>query len=144
MISHEQDVVINRPVEAVFGFLTDLSAYPSWQKDIVEYRQTSPGPLTAGSTGVVVRNVMGFHDESTWRIAELVPNSLYVIKSTSGSLAYEITNSLHAEGAATHIHVRFQAEPTGLLKVAEPVMAGAIKQGFSEGYQNMKRILESA
>ena len=98
----------------------------------------------AGSTGVVVRSVMGFHDEPTWWIAEFVPNSLYVIKSTSGSLDYQITNSLHAEGGATHIHVRFQAEPTGLLKVAEPVMAGAIKQGFSDGYQNMKRILESA
>ncbi len=144
MISHEQDVVINRPVEAVFSFLTDLRTYPSWQKDIVEYRQTSPGPLTVGSTGVVVRNVAGFHDQSTWQVAELVPNSSYVIKSTSGSLAYKITNSLHAEGDATHIHVRFQAEPTGLLKIAEPVMAGMIKQGFSDGYQNLKRILESA
>jgi hypothetical protein len=39
--------------------------------------------------------------------------------------------------------VRFQAQPTGLLKIAEPVLAGAIKKDFEEGLQRLKALLES-
>lgn len=142
MITHEQEIVINRPVEAVFAYLTDVSTYPRWQPDLVEYRLTSAGPLAVGSTGVAVRNVMGHREESTWQVTELVPNAKCTVKSTSGSLAYEIANTLQPEGDFTRVIVRFEAQPTGLLKIAEPLMAGAAKKGFAEGYQNLKALLE--
>src|SRR5262249_24519277 len=77
MITHEEEIIINRPVEAVFAYLTDVSTYPRWQPDLIEYRLTSAGPLTTGSTGVAVRSVMGQRDESTWQVIELVPNARY-------------------------------------------------------------------
>ena len=40
--------------------------------------------------------------------------------------------------------MRFQAQPTGLLKIAEPVLAGAMKKDFEEGFQRLKALLESA
>lgn len=142
MITHEQEIVINRPVADVFAFLTDFANYPRWQEDLVEYRQTSAGPLTIGSTGSEVRNVLGHRQEATWQVTELKPNELYATRG-SGAFAYEIRNTFQAEGSATRVRVRFQGQPTGLLRVAEPLMAGAVTKGFSEGYENMKRLLEA-
>src|SRR5262249_24687247 len=124
-------------------YLTDVSTYPRWQPDLIEYRLTSAGPRTTGSTGVAVRSVMGQRDESTWQVIELVPNARYTVKSTSGPLAYEIATTLEPVGDSTRVSVRFQAQPTGLLKIAEPLLASAARKGFAEGYQKLKALLEA-
>ena len=41
MISFDLEITINRPVETVFAFVSDPSAYPQWQTAVVENRQTS-------------------------------------------------------------------------------------------------------
>lgn len=143
MITHELEIVINRPVEVVFAYLTDMTTYTRWQSQLVEYRQTSAGPLAVGSTGVAVRHMMGQRNESTWQVTELIPNTAYTVKSTSGPVAYEIAHTLQPAGSGARLHVRFQAQPTGLLKIAEPVMAGAIKGDLEEGYRQLKALLES-
>jgi uncharacterized protein YndB with AHSA1/START domain len=144
VITHELEMVIHRPVEVVFAYLTDVATYTRWQPGLVEYRQTSAGPLAVGSTGIAVRTVMGQRTESTWQVTELIPNTTYTVKGTSSPLAYEIAQTLQPAGGATQLHVRFQARPTGLLKIAEPVMAGAITRDFAAGYQHLKALLESA
>lgn len=143
MITHEFDILINRPAEDVFAALTDVTSYPRWQPGLVEYRQTSAEPLMVGSTGIEVRTVMGQRTESTWQVTELVSPTTCTVKSTSGTLAYEIAHLLQPADGGTQLHVRFQAQPTGLLKLAEPVLAGAITRDFAEGYQHLKALLES-
>ncbi|HEX9067458.1 MAG TPA: SRPBCC family protein [Ktedonobacterales bacterium] len=143
MITHEVDLQINRPVEAVFAYLTDVTTYTRWQSQLVDYRQTSAGPLAVGSTGIAVRTVMGQKNESTWQVTALVPNTTYTVKSTSGPLTYEIAHTLQPAGNSTRLHVHFQAQPTGLLKIAEPVMAGAIKRDLEDGHHQLKALLES-
>lgn len=143
MIAHELEIHIHRPVEVVFASLTDVTTYTRWQSGLVEYRQTSAGPLAVGSTGVAVRTVMGQRTESTWQVTELTPPTTYTVKGTSSPLAYEIAHTLWPTDGGTQLHVRFQAQPTGLLKIAEPVLAGAVKRDFGEGYQHLKALLES-
>lgn len=143
MITHELEIHVNRPVDVVFAYLTDVTTYTSWQTGLVEYRQTSAGPLAVGSTGVAVRTVMGQRAESTWQVTELTPPTTYTVKGTSSPLAYEIAYTLRSADDGTHLHVRFQAQPTGLLKIAEPVLAGSIKRDVEEGHQHLKTLLES-
>jgi uncharacterized protein YndB with AHSA1/START domain len=143
MITHELEVLVNRPVEAVFAFLTDATPYTRWQSQLVDYRQTSAGPLAVGSTGVAVRTVMGQQNESTWQVTDLIPNAVFTVKSTSGPFAYEVAHTLQPAESSTRLHVHFQAQPTGLLKIAEPVMAGAVKKDLEDSYQHLKALLES-
>ncbi|HEV2238735.1 MAG TPA: SRPBCC family protein [Ktedonobacterales bacterium] len=142
MITHDEQVVINRPIEAVWAFLTDISTYTRWQEDLIEARQTSPGPFTVGAKGITARKVMGQRDESTWEVTDLTPPSTFVL-AIGGGLKGTITNRLEQEGSGTRVLARMHAEATGLLRIAEPVMAGVIKKGFGDGYRAMKRILES-
>ena len=143
MITHEFEIRIHRPVEDVFASLADVTTYTRWQPGLVEYRQTSAGPLAVGSTGIEVRTVMGQRNESTWQVTELIPPTTYTVKGTSGPLAYEIAHMLQQADSSTKLHVHFQAQPSGLLKIAEPVLAGAVRRDFEAGYQNLKALLES-
>lgn len=142
MITFEHEIDIARPIDTVFAFLTNVSRYPEWQQGLAEYRQTSDGPLAVGTTGIAVRNIMGQRDESTWQVTEYVPNTSYVV-TIAGSLAGEIANTLQPVGNGTHVRVRFQAESKGLMRIAEPIMAGFVKKEFTDGYGKMKELLES-
>jgi len=46
----EESVMIDRPVEVVWKFISDLSNFPRMYPDVHEIRQTSPGPFGVGAT----------------------------------------------------------------------------------------------
>ena len=48
MARFETSVTIDRPVEEVWKFITDLSNMPKWS-NILESKQTSPGPMGVGT-----------------------------------------------------------------------------------------------
>ena len=143
MISFDLDVTINRPVEAVFTFANDPATFPQWQPAVVESRQTSPGPMGVGATGVNARKVMGQRVESTFEITSYTQNQVLVVKSTSGPVAYEITSSFQPVDGGTRLLLHFQGEPQGIFKAAERVLAPTIKKDFDEDYQRLKALLES-
>ncbi|HEX8982460.1 MAG TPA: SRPBCC family protein [Ktedonobacterales bacterium] len=143
MISFDLDVTINCPVEAAFAFAHDPATFPQWQPAVVESRQTSPGPMGVGATGVNVRKVMGQRVESTFEITSYTQNQVLVVKSTSGPVAYEITYSFQPVDGGTRLLLHFQGEPQGIFKAAERVLAPTIKKDFDEDYQRLKALLES-
>ena len=142
MISFDLDVTIDCPVEAVFTFAHDPATFPQWQPAVVESRQTSPGPMGVGATGVNVRKVMGQRVESTFEITSYTQNQVLVVKSTSGPVAYEITYSFQPVDGGTRLLLHFQGEPQGIFKAAERVLAPTIKKDFDEDYQRLKALLE--
>ncbi len=50
MIEIEKSAVINRPVEEVFAYVTDVENEPQWISEVAEVRKTSDGPMGVGST----------------------------------------------------------------------------------------------
>ena len=70
MINIECSVVINRPIEEVFSFMSNLENNPQWVSGVLETKLTSPGPMAAGSTGTDMRQFLGRRIESTWEVTE--------------------------------------------------------------------------
>ena len=50
MTTFENTVLIARPIEDVFAFLSDLENVPKWNYSIVETRKVSEGPIGVGTT----------------------------------------------------------------------------------------------
>src|SRR2546427_2974759 len=55
----ERRIVIDRPVEAVFGFVHDAANDARWQTTIVESRVLTPGPTGIGTRVAQVRRFLG-------------------------------------------------------------------------------------
>jgi carbon monoxide dehydrogenase subunit G len=53
-----ETVHIDRPTAEVWSLLTDFPRVPAWERDVLEVRQTSPGPPGVGTT-LAARRVYG-------------------------------------------------------------------------------------
>ena len=70
----EDSVVIERPIEEVWGYLTDWFNAPRVSgSGIIGLRQTSPGPLGVGSTLQGRRVILGFETRNDFVVTEWDP-----------------------------------------------------------------------
>ena len=143
MFTIDCEVTINRPVEAVFAYVLDNANIPRWQPATIEQRQTSEGPPGVGTTGILVRRVLGQRLETTWEVTAFVPNQRFSVKSTSGPVSFQATYTFQPVDGGTRLQRHFEGEPKGFFRVAEPVLAGSIRKEFTEDLARLKAILES-
>jgi hypothetical protein len=52
-------VVIDRPIETVFGVVVDMEAAPRWQAELVRVKDLLPTPMDVGTTMTVVLLYLG-------------------------------------------------------------------------------------
>ena len=139
----ESSIVINRPPEEVFAFLSDKDNDPLWQSGVVEASKTSEGPWAVGSTGRNVNRFLGRQIESTWEITEYELNKKVSFKSTSGPMPYQGSWTLEPVENGTRYTVVFYAEIGGLFKLAEPLVLGMAKRQMETDLGNVKDLLEA-
>jgi carbon monoxide dehydrogenase subunit G len=140
----EASVVIDRPVEEVWKFVTDLSNASEIFPNTVDMKQTSPGPLGAGATlthKFLKRTITG-------RVAEYEPNRKLVTQATSGPIkgSREIIRFESIDGK-TRLTYTGHMEGSGFYKLIGPFIMGRfVREGQAESeskVNNLKRILES-
>ena len=141
MIKIEHSVVVDRPVEEVFAYATDVSKVPEWQTSALEARVDAP--MQAGATGAIVRKFLGRRMESTVRFDEYEPPRKFAIESTSGPVQFHVHQTYEPEGAGARINIVMEGEPGGFFKLAEPLVQRAIKREMEANFATLKDILEA-
>ena len=96
-----ESIEINRPPEAVFEYLRDVSNDSAWQRMVVEAKVTSEGPLEAGSTGEHRVSFMGMTDNYGWKVDEFDPPNRAGWSYTSGPMTGTAGYALDATGGGT-------------------------------------------
>lgn len=143
MVTIEASIDIQRPVEAVFAFVSDGRNNPQWQGASKEAQVTPDGPPTVGTRMKGVGSFLGVKLEPTAEITALEPNRSFSFKGTSGPLSIAGTFRFEAAGATTRLSSSFQVEPGGLFKVAGPVFASQFKKQIDADLQRLKALLEA-
>lgn len=143
MIEVKNSLVINRPIEDVFAYATDVEKMAEWVGPISEAKQTSDGPLGVGTTSVRLLNVMGRKTKSPYKVTEYELNSRYATETTSGSFQSKERFKFESVEGGTKLSVEGQVEASGLLKIAEPVLARMARRQSATDFQTMKDLLES-
>src|SRR5687767_12435563 len=105
MARAEHTVLVRRPPDEVFEFLTDLSSVPEWQSGAVEVRQADEA-LGVGATYVQVLQFLGKRLEATIEVTEFDPGRRFSLKTRSGPMPFEVRHRLEAAngGSATRLH----------------------------------------
>jgi uncharacterized protein YndB with AHSA1/START domain len=141
----EASVVIDRPVEDVWKFITDLPSVPKWSHGLLEKRQTSPGPLGVGTT--VLSRTPRF--TFTGRVTEFEPNRKISWEMTSGPMkgSHESDSLETVEGGKTRLTHVLDVRPSGFYRLMWPFIAGRTRRDgtahANTDLSNIKRILES-
>jgi len=138
----EHTILINRPVQAVFGYVADFKTGPEWMGWMSEAHQTSEGPMEVGATAHNKGKVMGRKLETDTEVIEYVPQHSLVLKSLTGMPStFHYTFEPVAEG--TKLTIVTEAHIAGLFKVAEPLVGNAFHRQSVHDMETLKDLLEA-
>ena len=143
MATLDMSIVIKRPLEEVFAFLSNPENNPKWVSMSNEVHLTSAGPIGVGTTFRSVVTVLGRRLEGEVEFTEYEPNRSYAQKTTSGPIPVESRVTFERVDGGTQVTNHQVAEPGGFFKLAEPVLVRMIKRQFEADFANLKDLMES-
>lgn len=142
MIKVERSVVINKPVEEVFGFVSAEDNYTKWQAGVEQVIENGPRN-TVGSQFTEVRKFMGQEMRTTLELTEFVPNAKWAAKVVKGPVPYEVTMTFTGVDGGTQVTTYVEGEPKGFFKLAEGMVAGQLEKSLEEDGLKLKQLLEN-
>jgi len=138
----EDSIVINRPVEEVFAYLTDVTAWPRWNMVVGNVEQTPPGAMGQGTTLRGAAEVMGRVMQYSGQILEYDPNKKVVQKMRVGPAELQTSWLLEPVQAGTRLTISSEGKTSGPSIIAGPLMDRAVKKQIEESLARLKAILE--
>jgi uncharacterized protein YndB with AHSA1/START domain len=142
MIREEGNVIIHRPVEEVFAYVSDLTHSAEWQAGLLEVRRLTEGPIGVGTRYAFVRQFIGRKMESTNEFVAYEPNRTVRFRIPSGPMPGQGTYLFEATPDGTRVTSRVELEPRGLSRLAEPLIAASLRREIAAGLPVLKELLE--
>jgi len=142
MVTNEKIITINRPVTEVFAYVSDLPRGPEWQPGLVEVRRITEGPEGVGTQYNGVRKFMGRKLESVIEYTTYEPNKKLVFKSISGNTPIVQSFLFEPTVEGTKLTARLELQTSGLMGLAEPLIASSLKRDVDANYDILKKLLE--
>lgn len=142
-IKLNETIEINRPVEIVFAYITDLKNDPKWQKGLADAEYTSPGPVDVGTTGVHRAKVMGLVIEVGWQISDYEESKHTAWNFVSGPFEGSESYLLEPTPNGTRFIHTADLHPKGPLNLLSPVVGGLFAKQSQANVEQLKEILES-
>jgi hypothetical protein len=137
---------VQRPLEAVFDFVAThhFENHPRWDSDVVEMRQTSPGPVQVGTTARVVRRQGDRLVEGTATVREYQPPQRAAWEVRFGSFRLDQQAEFIAErgGAATRLRLSIDTRAKGPLAVILPLFRGRFRKRMALSLRTIATMLE--
>jgi carbon monoxide dehydrogenase subunit G len=143
MARAQHTVVVERPPDEVFAFLTDLANVAEWQSGAVEVRAPDT-ELAVGTTYVQVLRFLGRRIEATIQVTEYEPGRRFSIKTLSGPVPFQVQHTLEPSGpGGTTLSVTLEGEPGGFFKLAEPLVIRNAQRQIENDFATLKRVVEA-
>ena len=143
MEGFELTIVINRPIEEAFGFLSNLENDVKWRSEWVETRKTSEGPIGVGSTFCLTGEFLGRRIPTNYAVIAYEPNRSAAWKTVSGPLPLTFRRTFeHVEGG-TRFAIKYAAELHGFFKLVMPLLAGSVKRQHEGDLRKVKELMEA-
>ena len=142
----EESIVIDRPAEEVFGFLSVRANDPVWMASVTESEWLDPAaPMGAGRRGRMVMQAMGrreFLDEVT----EYEPGRRIAHRSVAGPMVIHTACLAEPTGSSCRASVLYEPErvPGGVVgRLIAPLTARIVRRTFRADLARLKDILEA-
>jgi uncharacterized protein YndB with AHSA1/START domain len=142
LIRLEREVEVDRPPEAVFDYLSDLSHLPAWQPGIQLAEQTTPGPVGPGTRfRMIVRGPTG-PIEATGEIVDFERPRRIGLQSLSGPVDLSGSLDFQPSGGGTRLRIAASIEPKGMLRFMEAMIKGTIEKDLPAALESLRDHLE--
>jgi ligand-binding SRPBCC domain-containing protein len=138
----ESSIVIHRPVEIVFAYVSDPCNLPRWGSEKA-VQVTSQGPVGLGTTFQRVSALLGMKLEDTMEITAYEANRQFTAKNISGPFPGEASFYVEPAEGGTRLTCTLQAEPGGFFKLTEGFLLSQARKLVDNNFQRLKQLLEA-
>ncbi len=139
----EASITIDRPVEDVFAFTTDIQKLTKWSSVFKSVKRLSDGPVGVGTKDELTVEFVGQKIETTTEVTAYDPPNRYAYKSISGPLPFENTVLFTPAGTGTKVDLILEGEPEGLFKLAGPVFQPLARKQLEDQLKTLKKVIEA-
>jgi len=143
-MNFETSIRIERPIEAVFDYVSDPTTFPRWNSAVQSVRETSAGADGVGATYRMKRELPGGPAENDLEVVEVNRPTLFVIRTTSGPTPFLYRYAFTDEDGATLLELAAEVELGGLAGALGPLASRVVKRGVDSNFADLKRILEAS
>lgn len=145
MIAHKAAIIVRRPAADIFRFIAvDYFAnHPKWAPQVVSVRPRSPGPVSVGTRGEVVRRLGGRDLTYDFEVTDYVTNEVIAVKA-GGPMPFTAVYSVRSlSEKESELKIEFKLKMRGLPRLMEPFMAGGIRREVAAVGSRIKSMLEA-
>jgi uncharacterized protein YndB with AHSA1/START domain len=136
---------IERPAAEVFAYVTDPSRLASWQTNTVSAVAEDGLPLHLGSRLREVHRAPGGKElASLVEVSAYEPDGTFALRMLEGALPLDAHISLEPGGHGTTLRFRVHGRPSGLMRLAQPLLARTLRAQFAHHCTTLKAVLEAA
>jgi uncharacterized protein YndB with AHSA1/START domain len=139
----ELSLVINRPIEACFAYLTDLANDLEWRHEWIQAEKTTDGPHGVGARYRLTGALFGRRIATVYEAIAYEPNRLAAWKAVSGPLPLTFSRAFEGVEGGTRVTMRYEGD-RGPLRLAGPLVAGIGRRQLEGDYPKLKQQLERA
>ncbi|MGZ7188302.1 MAG: SRPBCC family protein [Halobacteriota archaeon] len=143
MARFEESVTINRPVEGVFTYATDIKSWPQWHETIVEAEQTSQGPAGVGTTFKGKAHAEGRTTEFTGKVTEYAPYKRSRKVMNFGNFVIDDTLMFDPTDGGTRFTIAYDVKVRGIAKLMSSRINSGIHDELKQAVSKLKTVLES-
>jgi len=142
----ESMVIIERPVEEVFGFVVDLTNIPSMDPSVESVEKTSEGPIEAGTTFRMRQKTppLGKVREASVRYTAVEPNKKIEFEAMVEPISPTASLTFEQANGGTRVTFRGEPNPVGPFKVLSPLISRQGQRMWDKRLAGLKSTLETA
>lgn len=141
MASASSSIVINQPVDKVFGYITNVANHTAWQPGILSATITPAGAVGLGSIYHYTTEVMGRKYETQTQVSGFELNKKWATKTIGVPRSVETVYLFEAVGNTTHLTISMDLTG-GYPAAAEGMVKAQMQKSFDEQAQRVKKMLE--
>lgn len=143
MARMEESVTINRPVEEVFAYATDIKNWPKWHETILEPEQTSAGDLGVDTTFKGKGSMEGRTSEFTGKMTEYDPYKRSRKVMDFGNFTIDDELIFDPRDGGTKFTLGYDVKVRGFAKLLSSRINNAMRKELKQAVSNLKTILET-
>ena len=141
-INVSDSVVIARPVDVVFAFVSDHENLPTWTVGVKQSQRLTDGPPAAGTRYRVVGTLLGRPVESGYQITAFEPGRGFDGTMTSPMSGFCEQYRFEQDHGGTRVSMSAAVEPHGILRFLSPIMTADVRHQVRADHRRLKTVLE--
>ena len=140
-----QSIEIDRPPEAVFGYLDQLDRHGEWQESIVHASIEGGGPVGVGTRVHEIRKVGGREQDTSYEITEHDPPRRSAFRGVTGPVrpVGTVTVEPLGDGSRSRVTLEFNLVGSGFGVLIAPFARMSAKKDIRVSQERLKERLEA-